>query len=138
MTLQDNKRLARRFYEDVLNTGKLELLDDVLSDNFIDHPPSGEGVPGIPSFREFVKMVAGAFPDLRIQVNDVLAEGSKVAVRLTVHGTHQGVLMGEIEPSGKDAMWTGIDILEIESDKITARWSERDLLGMMRQIGAIE
>ncbi len=137
MTLGKNKQLARRFYEDVLNTGKLDLLEDVLSESFIEHRPSGNDTSGIASFREFLKMVTEAFPDLRIQINDVLAEGSKVAVRLTVQGTHQGVLMGEIAPTGKHAMWTGIDILKIESGKITARWSERDLLGMMRQIGAI-
>ncbi len=138
MTLEENKRLARRFYEDVLNTGKLDLLEDVLSENFTEHRPSEEDTSGIASFREFLKMVTGAFPDLRIQVNDVLAEGNKVAVRLTVQGTHQGVLMGESEPTGKQATWSGIDILEIESGKITARWSERDLLGLMRQIGAIQ
>jgi hypothetical protein len=80
-------------------------------------------------------MVAGAFPDLHVHVEDVLGEENKVVVRLSVHGTHEGVLMSDIQPTGKEAKWTGIDILEIEGGKIVGRWSERDLLGMMRQLG---
>lgn len=61
-----------------------------------------------------------------------------MAVRLTITGIHSGMLMGKIPPTGKKIFWSGIDILRIKNGKITDRWSQRDLLGMMRQIGVIE
>jgi steroid delta-isomerase-like uncharacterized protein len=132
----ENKQLARRFYE-ILNSQKLELLDEVMSEGFVEHGASGDEMSGIESFKEFLKMVTGAFPDLRVHVDDVVAEGNKVAVRLTVQGTHEGVLMGQIQSTGKHATWTGIDLLEIDSGKIVGRWNERNLYGLMQQLGVM-
>lgn len=82
-------------------------------------------------------MVSTAFPDVQVNVEEMIAEGDKVVIRLTVTGTHKGVLMGTIQPTGKPATWTGIDILGIKNGKIVERWSQRDLLGLMRQIGVV-
>lgn len=135
MTVEANKQLVMRFFEEALNDGKLELLDEIMAADYIEHGAPPDRPPGREGFKAFLGMVAGAFPDLHVHVEDVLAEGDKVAVRLTVHGTHKGVLMGDIQPTGRQAKWTGIDILEIEGGKIVGRWSERDLLGLMQQLG---
>jgi predicted ester cyclase len=132
MENEATKQLASRFYEDVLNAGNLELLDQLLSQNFVDH------VVGLDAFKDFLRMVTGAFPDIHIHVEDIVAEGNKAAVRLAIHGTHKGTLMGSIDPTGKAAKWTGIDIVEIAEGKIAARWSERDLLGLMQQLGVVQ
>jgi predicted ester cyclase len=135
MTLEANKQLALRFFEEALNGGKLELLDEIMAADYVEHGAPPDRPPGREGFKAFLGMVAGAFPDLHVHVEDMLAEGSRVAVRLTVHGTHKGVLMGDIQPTGKQAKWTGIDILEVEGGKIAGRWSQRDLLGLMQQLG---
>ena len=138
MDTEQSRQLAHRFYEEALNQGNLVLLDQILSHEFVDHGASGDDATGIDAFRSFLKMVTGAFPDIHIHVEDTVAEGNKVAVRLAIHGTHKGVLMGNIQPTGKQAAWTGIDILEVAGGKITARWSERNLLGLMQQLGVVK
>lgn len=105
---------------------------------FVDHNATPNLPKGIEGFKQFLAMVATAFPDIRVKVEDMLADENKVVVRLHVSGTQTGVLMGNIPPSGKYATWTGIDILKIDNGKITERWSQRDLLGMMKQIGAVK
>jgi len=137
MVAYDHKLLARRFYEEALNTGRLEILDELLSPSFVDHGASSEQAPGVEGFKGFLEMITVAFPDLHIQIEDLLAEADKVAVRLTICGTHEGVLMGDIPPTGKRATWTGIDVLQFEAGRIVARWSERNLLGLMQQLGVI-
>lgn len=83
-------------------------------------------------------MLTGAFPDLHVQVHDVFGEGDRAAARVTVSGTHRGVFMGAIQPTGKHASWDGIDIFRIKEGLITERWNSRDLLGMMRQLGVVK
>lgn len=135
MEKNKNKELAVRFYNDVLNKGNLDLLGNIMSEDFIDYNSAPEQPQGIEGFKQFLNMVITAFPDLQIEIEDVLAEGNKVTARLIISGIQSGSL-GTIPPSNKKAKWTGIDILEIENNKIVGRWSERNLLSLMKQIGA--
>jgi steroid delta-isomerase-like uncharacterized protein len=135
---EQSKSIAVRFYSEVVNKGDTSAMNEVMAEGFIDHYAAPHLPGGHEGFRQFLTMVATAFPDIRVSVEDMIAEGDKVVVRLNVTGTQQGVLMGTIPPSGKHAVWTGIDILKIQDGKITERWSQRDLFGMMKQIGAIK
>ncbi len=137
METQAPRHIARRFYEVALNSGDLALLDQILAPDFVDHGASGNDVVGIDAFKSFLRMLTGAFPDIQIRIEDMVEEGNKVAVRLAIHGTHSGPLMGTIRPTGREAAWTGIDLLETAGDKIVARWSERNLLGLMQQLGVV-
>ena len=134
---QENKMIAQKFYTEIVNKADIPTMDAIMSDAFIDHNASPGTPSGIDGFRQFLKMVSTAFPDIQVTVEDLIAENDKVVSRLTITGTQTGVLMGKIAPSGKQACWTGIDILKIEDGKITERWSQRDLLSMMKQIGVI-
>lgn len=86
--------------------------------------------------KRFVEMYRNAFPDLRITVEDLVAEGDKVLTCWTARGTHQGEFMG-IPPSGNRVEFTGISIDRIEGGKFVESWSNYDALGMMQQIGAV-
>jgi predicted ester cyclase len=77
-----------------------------------------------------------AFPDLHFTIEDIVAAEDKVAIRATVHCTHLGLFMG-MPPTGKQAIWTGIDISRIAGGKIVELWAEYDYLGLMQQLGAI-
>lgn len=132
-----NKYIVGQFYTDVINKGNEDVMKEIVSDNFIDHYASPNHPKGINGFKEFLNMIATAFPDIQVKVEDMIQEGDKMAVRLTIEGTHTGTLMGRIPASGRKAVWTGIDILKIENGKITERWSQRDLLELMRQIGVL-
>src|SRR5262245_59992110 len=95
----DNKTIARRFYE-AINTGKLEMIDELVDEKFVEH----EEFPGVPATREGVRQVfqtmRAAFPDFSMTIEDMVAEGDKVFIRATMKGTQQGEFMG-IPASGK-------------------------------------
>ncbi len=135
---EESKALARRSWE-VVTEGSLDTLEDafaeVYSDDYILHEP-GEDIVGIEGLAQFVSMMRSAFPDLRITVEDDMAEGDKVVTRWTGQGTHQGELMG-IAPTGNQVTMTGITIHRIEDTKIVEEWSNWDALGLMQQIGAV-
>ena len=135
---EENKALARRSWE-VVTEGSLDTLKDafaeVYSDDYMLHE-AGEDIVGIEGLAQFVSMMRSAFPDLRITVEDDMAEGDKVVTRWTGQGTHQGELRG-IAPTGNQVTMTGITIHRIEDTKIVEEWSNWDALGLMQQIGAV-
>lgn len=137
MSIQENKAIVQRFYDEVINRGSQVALTEIVSPEYREHGAPPDQPPGLEGFLLFLQMVSTAFPDIQVTVEDLLAEGDKVAARLTVRGTHLGILMDTIQPTGRQATWTGIDILQIENGKIIGRWSERNLLSLVRQLGAI-
>src|SRR5215208_6449007 len=135
---QENKALTRRSWE-IVGTGSLEALDDALQEvyahDIVMHEPD-EDVRGIEGLKQFVSMIRSALPDLRITLEEDIAEGDKVVSRWGAQGTHQGELMG-IAPTGNEIAITGITIHRIEDGKIVEEWENWDALGLMQQIGAV-
>ncbi len=138
MTSGDNKTIARRFFEEVAGGGHLDRAAELMAGDYRHHDP---GLP--PEMRGsrdayvgHFPMYTAAFPDLRTTVDDLVAEGDKVAIRWTIAGTHNGELMG-IPPSGKRINCSGITIQRIADGKIVEGWTNFDALGMLQQIGAI-
>jgi steroid delta-isomerase-like uncharacterized protein len=135
---EENKALARRSWE-VVTEGSLDTLEDALAEvyanDFILHE-AGQDIVGIEGLTQFVSMMRSALPDLRITLEDDMAEGDKVVTRWIGQGTHQGELMG-IAPTGNQVTITGITIHRIEDTKIVEEWSNWDALGLMQQIGAV-
>jgi steroid delta-isomerase-like uncharacterized protein len=133
---EENKALARRSWE-VVTEGSLDTLEDafaeVYADDFILHE-ADEDIVGIEGLTQFVSMIRSAIPDLRISIEDDMAEGNTVVTRWVGQGTHQGELMG-IAPTGSQVTFTGITIHRIEDTKIVEEWSNWDALGVMQQIG---
>ena len=134
---EENKALARRSWE-IGTEGNLDTLEDALAEvyanDFILHE-AGEDIVGIEGLTQFVSMMRSAFPDLRITLEDDMAEGDKVVTRWIAQGTHQGELMG-VAPTGNQVTATGITNHRIEDTKIVEEWSNWDALGVMQQIGA--
>lgn len=130
----ENKALVQRFYQEVVNGGNLVLADRLLAPDFTEHfNPGGSGIEG---FKQFVTRLGVAFPDLNITIEDLIAEGDKVVARVTVRATHLGTFMGRFPATGKSVTFTGIDIFQIAAGKIVGRWNQRDLLGLVEQLGA--
>ncbi len=138
MTAEENKALARRSWEVVVQ-GSLDTLEDALAEVYADDVilhEAGEDIVGIEGLAQFVSMMRSALPDLRITIEEDMAEGDKVVTRWIAQGTHQGELMG-VAPTGNQVTATGITIHRIEEDRIVEEWSNWDALGMMQQIGAV-
>jgi steroid delta-isomerase-like uncharacterized protein len=134
---EENKALARRFAEDILNPGSVDTVEEVYAPDYVGHDPAmPEDVRGVEGAKEFYGMYINAFPDAEITVEDQVAEGDKVVTRWTARGTHRGELQG-VPPSGNRVEVTGVTISRIEGGKIVEEWDNYDALGMMQQIGAI-
>jgi steroid delta-isomerase-like uncharacterized protein len=136
---EENKALVRRyFFEEIWVKGNLDLIDELLTTDFVRHGPTAtEGeVRGQEGFESLVSMYRNALPDLRVPIEDQIAEGDRVVTRWTARGTHQGELMGNA-PTGNQATVTGILVDRISGGKIEEEWADYDTLHLMQQIGAV-
>jgi len=134
MSADDNKALARRFYDEVVNGGRLELIDELLAPDFVDHQPFPGVTPDRAGVREFFETVLPAFPDLRFDVEDLVAEGDKLAARVVVRATHRGEFLG-IPPTGKEVSVSLVDLIRFEDGLAVERWGVTDTLALMEQLG---
>jgi predicted ester cyclase len=135
----DPAEASRRLIEEGFNEGKLELADQWIAPEAVNHDPaepaSVRALRGPEVFKGTVTMYRSAFPDVRITVDDVIAAGDKVALRWHSEGTHRGELAG-YAPTGARGSVTGISIDHWKDGKIVESWSEWDNLGLARQLGA--
>lgn len=136
MSTDANKVLVRRVYEEVFTHKDLEVLAEVMISGLVDHDPLPGQRSGREGFKDAFAAVHAAFPDYESVIDDEVAEGDKVVLRYTSRGTHRGELMG-IVPSGKEVSFTGIAIWRVTDGKIVERWNEADIMGLMRQLGAV-
>jgi len=134
MSAEENKALVRRYVEEFVDRSNFELSDEIFAPNFVRYGP--DQVSGVEDLKHFFAMLHSGFPGFQSTIEDLFAEGDKVVLRFTFHGTHQGEFMG-IGPTGKQVTMAGIDIFRIADGKIVELWNQEDVLGMMQQLGAI-
>lgn len=134
MTTEENKVVLRRFVEEVVNTGDVDLVPRFVSTDFVDHDPPPGASPDISGIRRAFARVRVAFPDFHATVEDLIAEGDRVAYRWTFRGTHLGDL-GNVPPTGKVATWSAIGVARFMDGKMTERWQQLDTAGLLRQLG---
>jgi predicted ester cyclase len=135
--LEENKAIVRRIPEELYNEGRLAVADEVIAPDYVEHFPLPLGWPsGLDGLRQFVTVLRAAFPDFRYTIEDEIAEGDMVVIRLTASGTHRGEFMG-IPPTGNRATWTEIHVCRIADGKLVEHWANLDQLGMMQQLGVV-
>jgi steroid delta-isomerase-like uncharacterized protein len=132
-TEEENKAIFRRYIEEVFNQGNLELADEVF-DRYISHQPDGSTLErGPEDVKRFNREFRSAFPDLRISIDDQIADGDKVVTRVTFRGTHQREFRG-MAPTGKEVEIKGITIFRFSDEgKVVESWDSYDQLRVMRQ-----
>ena len=139
MSLEQNKAMARRWFTDIIESGRLDVADEVFAANHVIHDPHAPP-GGWPHGPAGLKAVAAPFkvaiPDMRVTVEDQIAEGDRVVTRWSATGTQTGPLM-HLPPSGKTAKVTGANIVRIENGKIAESWFNFDMLTLLQQLGAI-
>jgi predicted ester cyclase len=139
MSAQENKEKARRFMEEAFGGGKLEVVDEVLDADFVCYDPNSEAgeVRGAETMKQEIEWFRSAVPDLTYTVEDQVAEGDQVVTRWKATGTHQGEFFG-VAPTGNRIEMSGIQIDRFdENGKMVEEWPEYDLLGAMKQMGAV-
>jgi steroid delta-isomerase-like uncharacterized protein len=136
MSTEEHKALVQRFYDEVWNGGNVDVALEVFADDYVRHDlrptkaaPGGAGMAAIArTFRQ-------AFPDLRMEIDVLLAEGDLVAARWTSTGTFTGE-WGDVAPTGKRATFSGVNIFRFADGRVVELWNHRDDLGLMQQVGA--
>lgn len=141
MTTEEYKAVFSSIPERLFNRGDLTIIDEVFSDDYVEHANIGPDIPPTrDAVRQFVPMLRAAFPDLHYEVEDVVAEGDKVVGRMTVTGTHQGDFAtpgGAIPATGRQVRWSEIHIGRFANGKLVEHWVQQDVMGLMQQLGAI-
>jgi len=133
---EENKAVVRRWIE-AYNERDLEAEADVLATGLVVHVSAAPGpMEGLEAWRQFSGSFAEAFPDLRLTVQDIAAEGDTVAARVSFRGTHGGEFQG-IPPTGKQVAFSSMEFNRVRDGKVEEHWVELDLFGLMQQLGAI-
>ncbi len=136
--MADGTGLIKRFYDDVLAGGDLALIDELATEDIVDHE---EGLPGQPSGKEgvrfFVNALREAFPDIKPKTAEpTLTDGNLEAARTILTGTHKGEFMG-VAASDKAVEFETIDIIRLEDGKVAEHWGVTDVMSLMQQLGAV-
>ena len=136
MTIEQNKALIRRFYDEVWNKGNLDVAAEVFTEDYVRHDlRPGTALLGPEGQKRIAADFRAAFPDLHMTVDFMLAEGDLVAARWTNEGTNTGP-WGGVPPTGKHIRFCGVNIFRIANGKVVEIWNHRDDLGVMQQTGA--
>jgi steroid delta-isomerase-like uncharacterized protein len=134
--IERNKAVARAVFE-VWNTGDTELLDELVAADVVHHDPyDPHAADGRAGMRRTIETNRDGFPDMRLTIEDQVAEGDKVVTRWRGEMTHAGAL-GSAAPTGRRVTITGITIDRFEDGKIVEAWRSMDTLGLLRGIGAL-
>lgn len=134
-----NKATFSRLH-DAVNSGDMELIsktiDEAVDPDLLFHAPVPNGMTGVQALKHVWVTLLHAFPDLRVAIEDVIAEGDKVVHRNTVTGTHQGEYRG-VAPTGKTVTYNEIFIFRFTDGRIAEIWGVVDVLAQLRQLGVI-
>ncbi len=132
-----NKNVVRRLFEEVWNKGNLPVADELFAENYSHHdsstPDFGRGPA---SEKKRATLYRTAFPDVRLTVEDIIAEDETVTARWSCKGTHKGDL-GGIAPTGKQFTISGISVARFTNGKMVEGWVNWDALGLMQQLGVV-
>ena len=136
MSQEDNKAVIRRWIE-AFNERDLQGEADVLAPGFVAHVPDAPApldLEGLEAWREFTAPFVEAFPDLRLTIQDIAAEGNTVAARVAFRGTHRGEFQG-LPPTGKEVAFSSMEFNRVVDGKVEEHWVEINLLGLVQQLG---
>ena len=131
----ENRALIRRYYDELWNEWNLGVADEIISTEITFRGSLAVTVSGLNGFKSYVTLVRNAFPDFHNTIEEMIAEGDRVAARLTYRATQRGELFG-IAPTGREVTYAGAAMFRIRSGKIVHGWVLGDTLGLLRQLGA--
>jgi steroid delta-isomerase-like uncharacterized protein len=128
---EQNKQVVRKLYEQCINTGKMEMLTDLVAEDYVS-----DGQNGVTGFATNIESLRKGFPNIQFTVEDLIAEGDRVTARWQWQGTHDGTFRG-IPATHKQVTNDGIVIYQLRDGKIIHSWLQTDRLGALQQIGVI-
>lgn len=136
MSVEANKIIVRRTFEEIFTQGNLALADVWVAATFVNHAAPAHMLPGPESLKEHVVLLRIAFPDLHFRIEDLIADEERVAARVTFGGTHRGMFRG-FPPTDKAFVQSQMHLVRFVKGKFAEHWAVRDDLGLMQQLGII-
>ena len=136
MSLEGNKEVIRVYVETIFNQKQVDRAEELVAPDFLDHAALPGQAPGLQGAKQKWAMYLAGIPDLRVTIEELVAEADKVAVRRSYDGTHQGELLG-VPPTGKQVRIGGISIFRLAGGKIAEHWEMLDRLTLMQQLGVV-
>ena|SRR5687768_11092344 len=131
----ENKALVRRWFEEVWNQGRTATIDELFAADGVVHG-LGDTMRGPAAFKPFHAAYRDAFPDVRIEIEDMVAEGDKVAYRWSATATHRGNGLN-FAATNRQARFTGMGFVRVRDGKLIEGWNNFDQLGMLQQLGVV-
>jgi predicted ester cyclase len=128
-----NADLIRRFHSELLAARDPRVVDEFFAEGFVSHNNPPGFPPGRDGVKQFFATFRDAFPDVTVVIDELVADGERVAVATTFSGTHEGELMG-MAPTGRRVSVTGIDVVRIAGGRIVEHRGLTDIVGLMRQL----
>jgi steroid delta-isomerase-like uncharacterized protein len=136
MSVEANKVIVRRTFEEIFNQGNLALVETWVAATFVNHAAPAEMLSGPESLKGHVVLLRTAFPDLHFTVEELIADEERVAARVTFRGTHRGVFRG-FPSTNKSFVHSQMHLVRFVKGKVVEHWAVRDDLGLMQQLGIV-
>jgi predicted ester cyclase len=134
MSVEENKRIVRRFLE-LVNTGQIEALGEVIDVEFLDHGPGQGG--GLAGLQRGLHMMHASLPNLHFGLDDIIAEGEMVVIRGNLSADFSGSPFFGVPATGQHAEWLSVMVMRVSGSKIKERWVNANTWGMLQQVGVI-
>jgi steroid delta-isomerase-like uncharacterized protein len=135
--VEENKRIVSGAIETIMSENDFGRYDEFYAEEFVSHGSMGGDLHGREAFEAWMDEVHTAFPDFEATLAYSIAEGDRVAARITYTGTHEATFMG-IPGTDESVSVTGTTVFELRDGKIVAAWPETDGIGLLRQVGALD
>ncbi len=137
MSAEEDVTVVKTFIEEVINSGNLEKVDELVAPDHVNNDPTAPAhAPGAEGIKELIGAYRAGFPDLRFETGQMFAVDGKVAHHWIMKGTHEGEFMG-IKPTGNKVEAMGVEINHVENGKIKESWTVSDAMTVMQQLGAL-
>lgn len=139
MSLEENEALTRRWFAELWNAKRTEIIEELMTEETIAHGmgPNGTSLKGIAPFRAAYDLFVGAFPDLTVTIDQLVVTEDRIATHLTCEGTHTGDHLG-VPASGKTVRFPAMTMARLQDGKIVEGWNVIDLLAAFNQIGSAQ
>ena len=136
MSTEENKSLVCRYVEQVLNSGNMAVVDELIAADYKRYVSPTAAPLTVDVQKQRLTGIRAAFPDWHLTIEEMIAEGDRVAFRATIRGTHEGVFQN-VAPTGKQVTVSALDIIRIDNGKLIEHWGGPDLFNLMQQLGAV-
>lgn len=141
MSIESNKAIVRRYFEEVVDKSKLDILGEIVTTDCIIHRPEvSEPIQGLEAFKHALKSILQVYSEFTTTIHDLIAEEDRVACRLSHRAVNRGEWtsrLGTHAVAGKTVTWPAIAIFRFHDSKIAEEWVSRDELGMLIELGVL-